>query len=150
MGSSIDFEEAEVGLGLDCLEPIAEMLPLLEELALSVYATEDPIPRYPRTSFGPKFRRLTFKNSFLNFETPSFDFYDAARYISCMIGTGAHFECTVEASYMYSFRESVWKKFDERYRVACQKMETMVNDFVRIRADEGVRLAYRSAVRTIE
>lgn len=51
---------------------------------------------------------------------------------------------------MYSFRELVWKKFDERYRVACQKMETMVNDFVRIRADEGVRLAYRSAIRTIE
>lgn len=127
------------GLGLDCLEPIAEMLPLLEDLSLSIHANEISVPHYPRHQYGLSFRRLMLQTPFLNYERPGFDLYEAGRYISCIIGRNVLFECTKEPFVDSFITNKRGIEYAERYNTSCSGLEKMVRNFVRIRADENAR-----------
>lgn len=82
------------GFEIICLERLAELLPLLESLVISLVVSETPKASRSNTRFK-KIKCITLYSSFLNYAFPGFDAIPAAAYFSSLFegGTTCEWDC---------------------------------------------------------
>jgi hypothetical protein len=126
------------GLSMGCLSLMAERLPRLERLVISVTANPARQCLWPFESLT----YLELRSSFLNYLHHGFSAASAAKYLSSLLQSNGEFVFTMDPS-LVMLPGSGWSNYKYEYKKYFKRIQETVNGYLEVRKEEKERIADR-------